>query len=71
MEQLKDQGLNLVFCWVPGHVGLKGNKKVDSAAKRTLREDVIECPIPAFDFSADSVVLSYILSRLYYFIMIK
>ena len=26
----------IVFCWVPSHTGIKGNKKADSAAKSAL-----------------------------------
>ena len=31
---------DLVFAWVPGHVGIRGNGVVDLAAKRALKKPV-------------------------------
>ena len=38
-EMTRD-GREIVFIWVPGHVGMRGNSAADSAAKDALDEDI-------------------------------
>ena len=35
-NQLKSKGKNIIFCWIPSHIGIKGNEEADEAAKEAL-----------------------------------
>ena len=35
-NQLKSRGKDIVFCWIPSHISIKGNEEADEAAKETL-----------------------------------
>jgi len=35
---LSKSGKTIVLCWIPSHVGISGNEKVDTAAKSALSE---------------------------------
>ena len=42
---------NIVFCWLPSHVGIKGNQKeADIAAKSALTLNISDLKIPFTDF---------------------
>ena len=41
---------DIVYCWLPSHVGLMGNSKADSAAKAALKFNISPCAIPHTDF---------------------
>ena len=39
----------VVFCWVPSHMGIHGNERADKAAKEALSKDVTECLVSYTD----------------------
>ena len=43
------EGRKIIFIWVPGHVGIRGNLAADSAAKDALIGDILVELIPFSD----------------------
>ncbi|MEN8173077.1 MAG: reverse transcriptase domain-containing protein [Chloroflexota bacterium] len=48
-NNLVNDGKRIVLCWIPGHVGIKGNEKADDAAKKALNSAITTIPIPYTD----------------------
>ena len=46
---IKQQGKDILFCWVPSHCGIAGNEKADQAAKGALNNPVYPFKIPYSD----------------------
>lgn len=44
--RLGQQNIYIEFTWIPAHVGIKGNEKVDKLAKDALKADQIEIKVP-------------------------
>ena len=42
--------VDLVFCWLPSHIGISGNEEADKAAKDALLLDVLSFNVPFNDF---------------------
>ena len=41
---------HIVFCWLPSHVGIKGNEKADIATKSALTLNISDLKVPFTDF---------------------
>ena len=59
-KSLTTLGKEVVFFWIPSHVGIYGSTVVDREAKNALNNDIINCKIPFTDFK--SFILKYIFS---------
>ena len=46
---MTSEGREIVFIWVPGHVGVRGNAATDSAAKDALDGNILVELIPFSD----------------------
>ena len=45
-NDLSKKGYHILFCWVPGHVGIVGNEIADKAAKQALNPLDLNTPYP-------------------------
>ena len=41
---------DIVFCWLPSHIGIRGNEEADKAAKDALSLEVLSFKVPYNDF---------------------
>jgi ribonuclease HI len=47
-----EMGKTVSFCWLPSHVGIKGNEKADSAARAALYFQTAEFKVPYMDLKS-------------------
>ena len=50
---LRQRGYNIGFCWVPGHVGVRGNEQADQLARGAVTSDPRQSPVPCRDAFPD------------------
>ena len=50
LSNLSEVGSQIEFCWIPGHVGIKGNEKADTIAKRHIFHNIYVVKTPYSDF---------------------
>ena len=50
LTSLKASGFDIHLCWLPGHVGIRGNERADRAAKMARRTNMQPCLILPSDF---------------------
>ena len=48
-NQLKSKGNDIIFCWIPSHIGIKGNEEANEAAKEALSLNEASKTIVALD----------------------
>jgi ribonuclease HI len=49
LHSLHTQKRFITLCWLPSHIGIKGNEKADLAAKRSLHQQINDLSIPYSD----------------------
>ena len=50
LTYLDEVGSTIEFCWIPGHVGIKGNEQADRTARRIINHPVHDTKLPFSDF---------------------
>jgi len=50
LNDLYNHNFDIIFFWIPSHVGIVGNTKVDLLAKTHSLSPITNIPIPATDF---------------------
>ena len=49
ISKLIENNLSIILCWIPSHIGLKGNEEDDKCAKDSINAPCIENKIPLND----------------------
>ena len=49
LTYLKEVGSQIEFCWIPSHIGIKGNEKADRIARRVIDHAMYEIKLPFSD----------------------
>ena len=49
LHNISEDGKEVVFCWIPSHVGIKGNDRADAAAKAALQLPITNYKVPYTD----------------------
>ena len=53
LTQLQQQDKEITICWIPAHVGVKGNEIVDKLAKEAIKKERSKHIIPTTDYTED------------------
>jgi len=52
-HHLHSNNYDVVFCWIPSHIGITGNEKADQAAKSALNlPNITSYPLPYSDITS-------------------
>ena len=49
LTYLEAVGSRIEFCWLPGHIGIRGNEKADNIAKRVIDNKIHDIKLPFSD----------------------
>ena len=52
LHTLKQRQIFVTFCWIPSHIGIDGNEKVDSYAKEAISLPLVVKTLPVEDYLA-------------------
>ncbi len=56
MYRIQIMGLSIVFVWIPGHIGTRGNETADKCAKEATERNNIDIPAPYSKEEMKSIV---------------
>ena len=48
---MKEVGSIIELCWIPGHIGIKGNEKADKIAKEVIDRPIFDTKFPYSDLN--------------------
>ena len=52
IHQLKQKNIQIILCWIPAHIGIRGNEEADSAAKEAINSPRITNRLPVNDHAS-------------------
>ena len=52
LHKLKTKNISVTICWIPAHIGLRGNEDVDKVAKEAINKPCLQKKVPCEDILA-------------------